>query len=165
MNRPAEALEELAVVRRQQPRVDTRFEVSCYLLEAAAQDQTGNTEAARAAYLKAIALNANTPKPEIRPEWWFAKFLMQNGEGRQAEPVLQSLLAKSPAFAPARLALAEILCAGGDYTAAIEQANLGLENSSDIDDQRRAHAFLSRAYHLAGNEDAARVHAEWVEPK
>ncbi len=164
VNRPGEALKELAAIRRQPP-VDTHFEVNCDLLEAAAQDQQGNSEAARTAYRKAIALNANTLKPDVRPEWSYARFLMQNGEGREAEPVLRSLLARSPAFAPARLALAEILCARGDYTAAIEQANLGLESSSSTDDRRRAHAFLSRAYHLTGNDDSARVHAGWVEPK
>lgn len=162
VNRPREALVEIRMARRL-PAPNSHFEVRSYLLEAAAQDQSGNAGAARVAYQKAIELNAKRAKPDTAPEWNFAKFLIQNGEGREAKPVLQSLLSRSPSFVLARLAMAEILSASGDFPAAIEQATVALQDSTNADDQRRAHILLSRVYHLAGNEDSARVHAGWVE--
>ena len=67
-----------------------------------------------------------------------------------------------PRFGPAYFAQAKLFARAGDNAAAAAAARTALELAPGVDEQKPLHAFLSRIYHLMGDEAAAREHEQWI---
>ena len=129
-----------------------------------AQDRLGKAEEARAAFERALTAyrRLEPPKPDV--PYQYVKFLMDQGEGADAERVNAVILSRNPEFAPSHLEQAKFLFRARSREEAIAEAHLALERATADRTQLRAiHSFLVKAYSSLGREKEAQTHQEWVD--
>ena len=136
--------------------------VSVLRLRAAAADSQNDDTAARQAYAKAIDIERALPEHPIYAQWEYAQYLIRRDQAAEARELLERILRGAPRFGPAYFAQAKLFARAGDNAAAAAAARTALELAPGVDEQKPLHAFLSRIYHLMGDEAAAREHEQWI---
>src|SRR5208283_5384718 len=136
--------------------------VSVLRLRAAAADSQNEDTAARQAYAEAIGIERALPEHPIYAQWEYAQYLIRRDQAAEARELLERILRGAPRFGPAYFAQAKLFARAGDNAAAVAAAGTALDLAPGLDEQKPLHAFLSRIYHLMGDEAAAREHEQWI---
>jgi tetratricopeptide (TPR) repeat protein len=136
--------------------------VSVLRLRGALADSQNDDAATRRAYVEAIGIERALPGRPIRAQWDYAQNLVRRGQAVEARELLERILRAAPRFGPAYFAEAKLLARDGDNASAVAAAIAALNLAAGIDEERPLHAFLSRTYHLLGDETAAREHEQWI---
>ncbi|MGO9242743.1 MAG: tetratricopeptide repeat protein [Bryobacteraceae bacterium] len=136
--------------------------VSVLRLRAAAADSQNNDTAAGQAYAEAIEIERALPGHPIYAQWEYEQYLLRRDQAAEARELLERIMRDAPRFGPAYFAQAKLFARAGDNAAAVAAARTALELAPGVDEQMPLHAFLSRIYHLMGDEAAAREHEQWI---
>jgi len=129
-----------------------------------AEDRLGKAGEARAAFERALAAYRRLEPPVPDVPYQYVKFLIDRGEGADAERINAVILGRNPEFALSHLEQAKFLFRAGKREEAIAEAHLALERApADRTQLRAIHSFLVKAYSSLGREKEAQTHQEWVD--
>ena len=129
-----------------------------------AAEKLGQPETAEKAFVAALEANKRLGLKDPLSAFQFIDFLLKRARDDDAQPLVQLLMDKSPAFGPAFLEHAKYLARQGQKEKAAELAEYSLKlRWMDKEKQRAAHVLLARTYFQLGNEKEAQRHQEWVE--
>ena len=122
-----------------------------------------NAAAARAAFERAMAVNAKQTAYDPISAMQYVQFLTRYNEASRAAEVVEELLRHVPSFGPAHLEKAKYLDRAGQPVLAIEEARLALASAgNDLNAERAAHTLLARCFNAAGNAEEAAKEQQWI---
>jgi tetratricopeptide (TPR) repeat protein len=131
-----------------------------------AEDRLGKPGEARAAFERALAAYRRLEPPAPDVPYQYVKFLIDRGEGTDAQRVNAVILSRNPEFAPSHLEQAKFLFRSGKREEAVAEALTALERTpADRTQLRAIHSFLVKAYSSLGREKEAQTHQEWVDAR
>lgn len=138
--------------------------VQIYTMIALAEDKLDHPVQAKVAYRKAMAINGKLPVPDNLAAFEYVTYMSRVGNRSEVWRVTGEILARDPAHGPAHFERAKYLAYDKKFTAAIDEANLALQDSRcSLEELRRFHAFLAKTYFALGRSSEAQVHQDWVE--
>jgi tetratricopeptide (TPR) repeat protein len=135
-----------------------------YTLLGMCQSRIEAVEGAKASFLKARAINLSRTSFDPMAAYQYVQLLTRLGEDKEAMLIVDEILQRIPAFAPAHLERAKSFEHARRPDAAIEAARAALAGEgNDAATERAAHGVLARCYFLAGNLAAAEQEQEWIQ--
>jgi tetratricopeptide (TPR) repeat protein len=135
-----------------------------YTLLGMCQSRLEAVEEARAAFLKARAVNLKRTRFDPMAAYQYVQLLTRHGEEREAMLMVDEILQRAPAFAPALLERAKSFDRAQRPGEAIEAARTVLAGEAlDAATERAAHGILARCYFLTGNVAAAEQEQQWIQ--
>ena len=135
-----------------------------YTLLGMCQSRLEEVENAKAAFLKARAVNLRRPSFDPMAEYQYVQLLTRLGEEKEATLMVDEVLQRAPTFGPAHLERAKSFERAGRYGEAIEAAHSALGGEgNDAGTERAAHGVLARCYFASGNLAAAGQEQEWIQ--
>lgn len=138
--------------------------VQIYTMIALAEDKLEHPVQATAAYRKAMAINEKLPVPDNLAAFEYVTYMSRVGKRSEVWRVTGEILARDPAYGPAHFERAKSLAYDKKLAAAIDEANLALQDSRcSPEELRRFHAFLAKTNFALGRASEAQVHQDWVE--
>ena len=122
-----------------------------------------NPTGARAAFERALAINAKAPSYDPIAAMEYVKFLTRYNEDARAVEIVDEVIRRVPPFGPAHLQKAKYLDRAGDAPAAIAAARTGLAlTGNDLNGERAAHTLLARLLARLGNTEEATKEQQWI---
>jgi tetratricopeptide (TPR) repeat protein len=135
-----------------------------YTLLGMCQSRLEAVQGAKASFLKARAVNLRRASYDPIAAYQYVQLLNRLGQESEAMLVVDEILQRVPAFAPAHLERAKSFERARRPGEAIEAARAALAGQgSDPVTERAAHGVLARCYFLTGDLAAAEQEQQWIQ--
>lgn len=122
-----------------------------------------NAAGARAAFERAVTINAKQTSYDTIAAMQYVQFLTRYNEDARAAEVVDEVIRRVPIFGPAHLQKAKYLDRAGEAAPAIAEARLGLASAgNDLNSERAAHTLLARLLARMGNSELAAKEQQWI---
>jgi tetratricopeptide (TPR) repeat protein len=135
-----------------------------YTLLGMCQSRLEAVEEAKAAFLKARAINLKRMPFDPMAAYQYVQLLTRQGEDKEATLMVDEILQRVPTFAPALLERAKSLERAQRPGEAIQTARAALAGEGmDAAAERAIHGVLARCYFSTGDHAAAEQEQRWIQ--
>jgi tetratricopeptide (TPR) repeat protein len=132
----------------------------------AAKLDLSDFEGTERAFKEAQEINRKLTRRDPEATLEYVRFLQLRSRPEEAEALLQETLSWNPFSPQARLELARLLAARGQWNKVVEEGEFVLQNAEEDEELlRSAHILLARAYYRLNQPEKAQRSRSWLESR
>jgi tetratricopeptide (TPR) repeat protein len=161
---PARAIEEWEKALTFNPDGALRLQILNKI--GAAKLDLSDFEGTEQAFKEAQEINRKLTRRDPEATLEYVRFLQLRSRPEEAETLLQETLSWNPFSPQARLELAKLLAARGQWNKVVEEGEFVLRNAEEDEELlRSAHLLLARAYYRLNQPEKAQRSRSWLESR